>query len=296
MSQAEGLLIKGIGGFYYVQVGDTVYECKAKGIHRKNRITPLAGDAVTISFNPSGYCSLDEIHERKNFLNRPPVANVDKLFILASTREPMPSTFVIDKFTAIAQDKGIDCAVVFTKTDLAAADELVEIYQKSGFDVFALSTQNDNGLEELKAAMNGKICVLCGNSGVGKSTLLNRLCPELRLETGEISEKLGRGRHTTRQVELFRVGDGYIADTPGFAAIELDGEERIVKENLPFAFREFLPYLGRCRFTSCTHVADKGCLICQAVEEGRIMPSRHESYVALYNEAKNIKDWELKTK
>ena len=296
MSQAEGLLLKGVGGFYYVQAGDAVYECKAKGIHRKNKITPLAGDAVTITINDEGYCSLDEIHPRKNYLNRPPVANVDKLFVLASTCEPSPSTFVLDKFTAIAQDKGIDCAMVFTKTDLAAADDLVDIYRRSGFETFAVSSLHEEGLVELKAAMNGKICVLCGNSGVGKSTLLNRLCPALQLETGEISEKLGRGRHTTRQVELFRVGEGYIADTPGFAAIDLDGEERIVKENLPFAFREFLPYLGRCRFTSCTHVADKGCLICQAVEEGRIMPSRHESYVALYNEAKNFKEWELKTK
>lgn len=296
MSQAEGLLIKGIGGFYYVRVADRVYECKAKGIHRKNKMTPLVGDTVTITVNEDSYCSLDLIHERRNYLNRPPVANVDKLFILASTCEPSPSTFVIDKFTAIAQDKGIECAVVFTKTDLASADDLAAIYEKSGFEVFSVSAQSDDGLNELKAAMNGKVCVLCGNSGVGKSTLLNRICPELRLETGEISEKLGRGRHTTRQVELFRVGEGYIADTPGFAAIELDGEERIVKENLPFAFREFLPYLGHCRFTSCTHVADKGCLICQAVEEGKIMPSRHESYVALYNEAKNVKEWELKTK
>lgn len=294
MIQLDGILTKAIGGFYYVEAATAVYECKAKGIHRRNGISPMVGDNVSITVNEGSYCSLDKVYERKNFLNRPTVANVDKLFILASTCEPVPSTLVIDKMTAIAQDKGIECAIVFTKEDLKSDDGLAEIYRRSGFEVFTACAPSGVGVDEIRNALNGKICVFAGNSGVGKSTLLNALIPSLGLETGEISEKLGRGRHTTRQVELFHAGGGYIADTPGFAAVDLTGDELIVKENLPFCFKEFLPYLGTCRFSTCTHVADKGCKICQAVDEGIIMKSRHESYAAMYDEVKDIKDWEIK--
>ncbi len=295
MIQSEGILIKGIGGFYYVETADGIFECKAKGINRKKGITPLAGDSVTITINDEGYCSLDCVHDRKNFLNRPPVANVDKLFVLASTCEPLPSTLVIDKMTAIAQDKGIECAIVFTKEDLKSDDGLAEVYKKSGFETYSVSSKSGIGVEEIKAAINGRICVFSGNSGVGKSTLLNALMPELSLQTGEISDKLGRGKHTTRQVELFKVGNGYIADTPGFAAIDMTESRLLIrKENLPFCFKEFLPYLGTCKFSSCTHIADKGCRICEAVENGEIMKSRHESYIEMYNDVKDIKDWELK--
>ncbi len=295
MMQTQGIIIKGIGGFYYVETAEGIFECKAKGINRKKGITPLAGDSVTITINDEGYCSLDCVHNRKNFLNRPPVANVDKLFVLASTCEPLPSTLVIDKMTAIAQDKGIECAIVFTKEDLKSDDGLVEIYKKSGFETYSVSSKSGAGIDDIKAAINGRICVFSGNSGVGKSTLLNALMPELSLETGEISDKLGRGRHTTRQVELFKVGSGYIADTPGFAAIDMTESKLLIrKENLPFCFKEFLPYLGTCKFSSCAHIADKGCRICEAVENGEIMKSRHESYIEMYNDVKDIKDWELK--
>lgn len=294
MRITDGILIKGIGGFYYVEAAGTIYECKAKGIHRKKGLSPLAGDNVQITINDEGYCSLDTIYERKNSLVRPPVANVDKLFVLASTCEPVPSTLVIDKMTAIAQNKGIECAIVFTKEDLKSDDGLADIYRKSGFEAYTVSSATGKGLDEISKAINGNICVFSGNSGVGKSTLLNKLVPQLQLETGEISEKLGRGRHTTRQVELFKVGSGYVADTPGFAAIDLTADEVILKENLPFCFKEFLPYLGTCKFSSCAHINDKGCEICAAVEQGEIMRSRHESYISMYNEVKNIKDWELK--
>ncbi len=294
MRITDGVLIKGIGGFYYVEAAGTIYECKAKGIHRKKGMAPLAGDNVQITVNDEGYCSLDKIYERKNSLVRPPVANVDKLFVLASTCEPVPSTLVIDKMTAIAQNKGIECAIVFTKEDLKSDDGLAKVYRKSGFETYTVSSATGQGLEEISKAINGNICVFSGNSGVGKSTLLNAIIPQLKLETGEISEKLGRGRHTTRQVELFKVGSGYVADTPGFAAIDLTADEIILKENLPFCFKEFLPYLGSCKFSSCAHVNDKGCEICAAIENGEIMKSRHDSYVAMYNEVKNIKDWELK--
>lgn len=295
MIKTQGILIKGIGGFYYVETDDGIYECKAKGINRRKGIVPLVGDSVTVTVNDEGYCSLDCVHERKNFLNRPPVANVDKLFILASTCEPLPSTLVIDKMTAIAQDKGIECAIVFTKEDLKGDDGLAEVYRKSGFETYCISSVSGNGIEEIKAAINGRICVFSGNSGVGKSTLLNALVPSLTLETGEISDKLGRGRHTTRQVELFKVGNGYIADTPGFAAIDMTETKLLIrKENLAFCFKEFLPYLGTCKFSTCAHIADKGCKICEAVENGVIMKSRHDSYVEMYNDVKDIKDWELK--
>ena len=214
--------------------------------------------------------------------------------MLASTCEPFPSTLVIDKMTAIAQNKGIECAIVFTKEDLKSDDGLADIYRKSGFETYTVSSSTGKGIDEIGKAINGNICVFSGNSGVGKSTLLNKLVPKLQLETGEISEKLGRGRHTTRQVELFKAGGGYVADTPGFAAIDLTADEVILKENLPFCFKEFLPYLGTCKFSSCAHINDKGCEICAAVEQGEIMRSRHESYVSMYNEVKNIKDWELK--
>lgn len=293
--KSDGILIKGIGGFYYVETADGIIECKAKGINRKKGVSPLAGDNVTITVNTDGYSSLDVVHERKNFLNRPPVANVDKLFILASTCEPLPSTLVIDKMTAIAQDKGIECAIVFTKEDLLDDGGLADVYKKSGFETYSVSSKSGKGIEQIKEAINGRICVFSGNSGVGKSTLLNALMPELSLETGEISDKLGRGRHTTRQVELFKVGNGYVADTPGFAAIDMTESKLLIrKENLPFCFKEFLPYLGTCKFSSCTHIADKGCKICEAVKNGEIMKSRHESYIEMYNDVKDIKDWELK--
>lgn len=295
--QIEGILLKGIGGFYYVEAADRIYECKAKGINRRKGITPLAGDTVTITVNEEGYCSLDKVHERKNFLDRPPVANVDKLFVLASTCEPSPSTIVIDKMTAIAQDRGIDCAIVFTKEDLKGDEGLVDIYRKSGFETFLVSSKNGSGVETLKQAIQGRVCVFTGNTGVGKSSLLNAIIPDLSLETGKISEKLGRGKHTTRQVELFKVGSGYIADTPGFAAIDMTEEKLLIKkDNLPFCFKEFLPYLGTCKFSTCSHIADKGCRICEAVANGEIMKSRHESYVEMYNDVKDIKDWELNKK
>lgn len=294
MIEKDGILIKGIGGFYYVEADGVLYECKAKGKHRRNGISPLPGDNVRITVNEEGYCSLDSIYERKNALKRPTVANVDKLFIISSTVNPAPSTLVIDKMTAIAAQKGIECEIIFTKEDLQSDNGLAEVYRKSGFATHCVSSLNGGGVEEIRRAIEGKICVFSGNSGVGKSTLLNALIPDLQLETGEISEKLGRGRHTTRQVELFHVGKGYIADTPGFAAIELTGDEIILKDDLQYCFKEFEPYLGLCRFTSCAHIADKGCRICQAVADGEIMQSRHESYAAMYNEVKDIKDWELK--
>lgn len=292
--ELEGIILKGIGGFYYVESAGNVYECKARGIFRKEGIVPLAGDKVAFTVEENNSNTVCRIFERKNFLLRPPVANIDVLFIVASTREPNPSTLVIDRMTAIAEDRGIDCAVVINKTDLGDAQELVSTYRTAGFAAYPVCAESGDGVEAVRAAIDGRVCAFAGNSGVGKSSLLNRIDKRLALSTGEISEKLGRGRHTTREVELFRVGNGYVADTPGFASLDYEsGGKIILRDELPFCFREFVPLLGSCKFSTCTHVADSGCKIVKAVGEGKIPVSRHESYVTMYNEVKDMREWEL---
>lgn len=296
MNKLEGIIIKGIGGFYYVEAVGEIYECKARGVFRKSGIKPLAGDRVSITVNEKAENTIDKIHERKSVLPRPPVANVDRLFIVSSVREPKPVLLIIDRLTALAVNKGIEPIVVFTKNDLADADEYVEIYRKAGIKTFAVSCETNEGVSEIRAELKNHISAFCGNTGVGKSSLLNAIDPSLSLKTGEISDKLGRGRHTTRHSELFKVEGGYVADTPGFSSFETEETELIMKDDLPFAFKEFEPYIGQCKFTSCLHMKDKGCRIIQAVEDGEIPVSRHESYCAMMEQAKNIKEWELKKK
>lgn len=294
MPKCEGIIIKGIGGFYYVEASGEIFECKARGVFRKSGIKPLAGDYVTISINENAENTIDEVHKRKNSLVRPPVANVDKLFIVSSVCEPKPVLLIIDRLTALAVNQGIEPVVVFTKNDLDSADEYVEIYKKAGIRAYSVSCVTGEGVDEIKAELEGHISAFCGNSGVGKSSLLNAINPELALKTGEISDKLGRGRHTTRHSELIKVDGGYVADTPGFSSFETDETELILKDDLPYAFKEFEPYLGQCKFTSCLHMKDKGCRVIQAVEDGDIPQSRHESYCSMMEQAKNIKEWELK--
>ncbi len=292
--QKNGIILKGIGGFYYVEAAGAVYECKARGVFRKKRITPLAGDRVQITVTDDGTeNTVDEIFERKNFLKRPPVANIDSLIIVSSTVSPRPSTLVIDKLIAIAEYKGIEPVVVFTKTDLEPAEKLLDIYKLAGISCAMVSNKTGEGVEEVRSLLNGKISAFTGNSGVGKTSLLNALDPNLSLATGAISEKLGRGRHTTRQAELFKTCGGYIVDTPGFSALDLEKEQVIKKDELAECFREFRPYLGQCRFTTCSHTCDKGCRIIKAVEDGEISRSRHDSYVEMYQAAKELKEWEL---
>lgn len=294
MPKHEGIIIKGIGGFYYVEASGEIFECKARGVFRKSGIKPLAGDFVTISINEKAENTIDEVHERKNSLIRPPVANVDKLFIVSSVCEPKPVLLIIDRLTALAVNQGIEPVVVFTKNDLESADEYVEIYKKAGITAYSVSCVTGEGVGAIKSELEGHISAFCGNSGVGKSSLLNAINPELALKTGEISDKLGRGRHTTRHSELIKVDGGYVADTPGFSSFETDETELILKDDLPYAFKEFEPYLGQCKFTSCLHMKDKGCRIIQAVEDGDIPASRHESYCSMMEQAKNIKEWEIK--
>ena len=293
LSKLEGIILKGIGGFYYVEAADKVYECKARGAFRKSRIKPLAGDRVEISVNENAENTIDVIRERSSLMLRPPVANIDRLFIVASAKEPNPVLLIIDRLTAIAVNRGIEPIIVFTKTDLADISSYVEVYKKAGFKTIAVSSVTGEGVELIKAELKNHISAFCGNSGVGKSTLLNAINPSLGLKTAEISDKLGRGRHTTRESELFKVDGGYVADTPGFSSLDLEETEIILKDELPHTFPEFEQYLGECKFTSCLHVRDKGCRIIEAVEAGDIPKSRHESYCVMMEQAKEIKEWEL---
>ena len=293
MIKTQGLITKITGGFYYAEAADGIHECKARGVFRKRGTSPLVGDRVDITVPDDGYCSIDAIHQRKNSLVRPAIANLDILMIISSVIEPNANLYLIDKMTAAAVSKDIEPVVVFTKTDLGSAQEMTDIYRKVGIRAFEFSSVDQHGLEDIKAVLKDKVTAFCGNSGVGKSTLLNALFPELDLQTGEISDKLGRGRHTTRTVELFKKHGGYIADTPGFSTVDIERFELIRKDELKFAFPEFESYFGTCQFNSCNHLCEKGCKVIEAVEEGIIPKSRHDSYVRMYDEVKGIKDWQL---
>ncbi|MBQ5781762.1 MAG: ribosome small subunit-dependent GTPase A [Oscillospiraceae bacterium] len=290
----NNIILKSIGGFYYIKTEDgTVIECKAKGKFRKLALSPLAGDIVETEFE-QGTNVITKIHPRKNQFVRPPFANLDLLIMVISTTEPSPNYFVIDKMCAIAHHKNADVAIAITKADLAHSEEIVDIYTKAGYRVFITGEGHEDDLADLKKLMYGKVCAFAGNSGVGKSTLLNRLFPDLQLETNAISQKLGRGKHTTRQVEIFDMGDCMVADTPGFSSIELDRDNFISKYDLPHTFIEFSEHLEGCRFADCSHTTEIGCSVKQAVEDGSISQSRYDSYVALYEKQKQVKDWELK--
>lgn len=289
----NGTIIKGIGGFYYVEAAGEIYECKARGVFRKERIVPLVGDSVEITVDEHGKNSIDKINERRNSFNRPPIANVDNLVIVSSTCDPKPNLLIIDRLTAVAYHKSVRPVIVFTKDDLHSASEYREMYETTGIDTFIVSNATNRGVDEVIDFLDGSISVFTGNSGVGKSSLLNCIEPGFSLETAEISKKLGRGRHTTRHVELFKVGNGYIADTPGFSSLDFETNDIIRKDELAECFPEFSDYLGLCKFTSCSHINDKGCKIVEAVNNGEICRSRHESYVSLYNEVKDLKNWQL---
>lgn len=293
----EGLVRKGIGGFYTVETPEGFFTCTARGRFRKARISPYAGDRVRILGEEDGTGALEEILSRRNFLVRPPLANLDQLFIVSSLRDPYPEPLIIDKTIAVAELEGIQPALVLTKTDLEDASSLKAIYDLAGVPCLVVSSVTGEGVDQVRKLLAGKVSAFTGNSGVGKSTLLNALFPQLELKTGEISQKLGRGRHTTREVELYKLEDGgYVADTPGFSTFEIERYRLTEKERLVYGFREFEPYLGKCQFTSCSHTCEKGCAILQAVEEGKIARSRHESYCAMYQEIKDVKQWQQKNK
>lgn len=289
----DGLILQSIGGFYYVEAADAVYECRARGIFRKNGLTPLAGDRVRIAVQEEGHASLDAVLDRRNFLIRPPVANLDALCVVVSMADPAPNTLIADKMIAIAESKGITPVVVLTKADLGQTDPLEEVYRRAGFPAFSVTVEDPESALPLKNFLSGKVSAFTGNSGVGKSTLMNLIDPRLSCATGEISQKLGRGRHTTRSAVLYKLpGGGYVADTPGFSSLDLERAERIRKEALAGCFREFDQYFGSCRFSSCVHMSEPGCAVREAVERGDIARSRYDSYAAMYNEVKDWKEWE----
>lgn len=294
MNTLNGILMKSIGGFYYVRCDGKEYECKARGSFRKSGNSPVVGDRVVISVPEDGFASIEEIKPRINKLKRPALANIDTLVIVCSTVDPEPNFTVIDKMTAAAVNNNMIPAIVVSKNDLKSGERIAEIYRNSEFPVFLCSPDDTDDVKKLKAFLKGKVSAFTGNSGVGKSTLINRIFPELELQTGQISRKLGRGKHTTRVVELFEIDGCFVADTPGFSTVDLQRYEMIDKTQLQYCFPEFEKYFGECQFTSCSHTCEKGCRILQAVADGEIEPSRHKSYVAMYNEVKDIKEWELR--
>lgn len=289
----EGRILKGIGGFYYVDTKEGVVECKARGKFRKTIGKPIVGDLVELEVQADGTGYLLEIKSRKNSLIRPAVANLDLVVIVATEAQPKTEPFLIDKVIAIAENKGIDSCVVLNKCDLNDSQELYEIYKSVGIEVFRLSAATGEGVEVLRTFLRGKAAAFAGNSGVGKSSLLNRLIPDFAAETGTISDRIGRGRHTTRHVELVPYDGGYIADTPGFSSFDTEQMDLVLREDLQYAFREFEPYLMQCQFTGCAHVKEKGCAIRAAVEAGAIAQSRYDSYVKLYESVKDLKEWKL---
>ncbi len=289
-----GIITKAIGGLYTVDASDGIYECNARGVFRKKKISPMCGDRVNFTAAGEGFV-IEEILPRSSELIRPPLANLDLLVFVSSTVEPRPNTLLLDKFIAIAEFKGIRPVVVFTKVDKQSGAELAEIYRSAGIDVFECDNVTGEGSAEVKAMLQGKLSAFTGNTGVGKSSLLNNMFPELELATGEISKKLGRGRHTTRHVQLYKLeGGGYIADTPGFSSFDTNRYDIIFKEKLAGCFVEFADYTDKCRFPDCSHTKEKGCAVIEAVKAGEIPQSRFDSYVQMYEEAKQLKEWEYK--
>jgi len=291
---AEGRIIRSISGFYEVQTGDGVVTCRARGSLRRTREIPLTGDMVAITIE-KGKGMVERILPRRNHFVRPAVANIDALVVFAANVNPVTEPFLIDRVAAIAGDQEVPVYICINKCDLDPAMDLIRIYTRAGFSVIPCSAETGEGVEDLRNLIRGKLVAFTGNSGVGKSSILNRLCPALNLPVGEVSEKLGRGRHTTRHVELYDLGeDTYVADTPGFSSFDTDQMEVILKENLQYAFPDFGPYVGKCQFHDCTHRKEPGCAVTAALAAGEVEPTRYDSYLRLYEKASQIKEWELK--
>lgn len=289
-----GTIIKALSGFYYVKTEQGETRCKARGIFRKRETSPLVGDIVRFDEpSESGDGIITEILPRKNSFVRPACANIDYLVIVAAAVNPVTDPFLIDRMTAVAENAGCTPIICINKSDLNRGDFLYDIYVTTGYCVIRTSAVTGEGIEELRETLRGKVCAFSGNSGVGKSSILNALDPGFHISVGEVSDKLGRGRHTTRHVELYKLGDStYVADTPGFASFDVEHFEPLRKEQLQSVFPEFEPYIGTCRFSDCAHINEPECSVVQAVNDGIISNSRYESYKRLYEQAAKIKDWQ----
>ena len=289
-----GRIIRSLSGFYDVQTDSGVVTCRGRGSLRKNQEVPLTGDMVEITVE-NGKGMVEKLLPRRNRFVRPAVANVDALVVFAANVNPVTEPFLIDRVAAIAGDQEVETYICINKCDLDPAVDLERIYRNAGFSVIVASAETGEGVAQLRSLITGKLTAFTGNTGVGKSSMLNRLCPQLNLATGEVSEKLGRGRHTTRHVELYALGDNtYVADTPGFASFDTEQMDVILKDNLQYAFGDFAPYLGQCQFHDCSHRKEPGCAVRQAAEMGSIEQSRYDSYLRLYEKSSQIKQWELK--
>ena len=288
-----GRIIKSLSGFYDVQTEGKVITCRARGNMRRTGMSPQVGDIVDISVE-KGKGMVEKIHPRRNCFVRPAVANLDLLVVFAANVNPVTEPFLIDRVAAIAGDQEVPVCICVNKCDMDPAEDLAAIYRKAGYTVIQTSAETGLGVEELRQELRGKFCAFTGNSGVGKSSILNKLDPDLNLPVGEVSEKLGRGRHTTRHVQLYAIGDALIADTPGFSSFDTDQMEVILKENLQYAFPEFGKYIGTCQFRDCSHRKEPGCAVTQALAAGDIGKSRYDSYLKLYEKAMQINEWELK--
>lgn len=289
----QGRIIKGIGGFYYIQPSgsDQIFECRARGRFRKDGITPLVGDVVKCNIDPASNTGLiSEILPRTNSLIRPPVANVSRIAIVFSVVNPRPNLHTVDKLITSAMYAGIRPIICINKTDLQSGSELFDIYSGAGFDTLCVSAENGENIDKLEEMLIGELTVFAGNSGVGKSSILNRILKHADLETGEVSGRVERGRHTTRHSELMPLdsGDGYIIDTPGFSSFTVsDMDEKQLCELFP----EFEPYLTGCEFSDCSHTVERGCAVLEALKNGKISESRHESYKAQYKEISDNKEY-----
>ena len=289
----EGIIIKALSGFYYVAADGKIIDCKARGRFRLDGSSPLVGDRVRVSLDAHGKGRVDEVKERKNWFIRPAVANIDTLVFVAANTNPVTDPFLVDRFSVIAAEAGCELVVCVNKTDIDPGDTLVDIFTKAGFPVVRASAKTGEGVDELRAHLKGKVSAFSGNSGVGKSSILNALIPGANIKTAEVSEKLGRGKHTTRHVELYDLGGHtYIADTPGFASLDVTMTNVILKEQLQYDFPDFEPYLGKCRFDDCAHLKEPDCAVTRAVAAGEIAPSRYRSYARLYELSAQHKFWE----
>ena len=293
MDKKTGRIIRSLSGFYDVQTSDGIITCRGRGVLRKKGDTPLTGDMVEITVE-HGKGMVERLLPRKNRFIRPAVANVDALVVFAANVNPVTEPFLIDRVAAIAGDQEVPVYICVNKCDLDPAVDLVRIYQNAGFPVIRASAETGEGVDELRQLLRGKLTAFTGNTGVGKSSMLNALCPELALATGEVSEKLGRGRHTTRHVQLYCLGeDTYVADTPGFSSFDTEQMDVLLKENLQYTFPDFGDFLGNCQFHDCSHRAEPGCCVRAAVDSGKIEKTRYDSYLRLYEKAEQVKLWEL---